>query len=405
MSEISSSTAWVKIDRKGASLLITGGGSWLATSVGQIDESLRNIDFSAIKSCTINLQEASVFDISGAWLIERMVRVLKKLGVKYQIQTKDERLHEILKLVEKYEYEKRIYFNPTSSLVFWIQEIGLHAKKLSIDAIGMTAFLGQLFLTFLHCFRHPSKFRIVPIIAIFNRVGLNAVPIISLISFLIGIVLIYQGAFQLRKFGAEIYTVDLLAISLLREIGILLTAIIVAGRSGSAFAAQLGTMKLNQEIDALNTFGLDPMEVLVVPRVIALVIAMPLLAFVSDFIGLAGGAIMSYVTLDITIDQYLEQLLQSFGPSSFWIGIIKAPVFGFIIAMVGCYEGMQVYGGAVSVGTKTTKAVVESIFLVIVMDAVFSVSIHKTGSLTWNRTSSQSETSSRDSEIKPYIKT
>ena len=373
MSEISSSTAWVKIDRKGASLLITGGGSWVATSVGQIDEPLRNIDFSAIKSCTINLQEASTFDISGAWLIERMVRALKKLGVNYQIQSKDEHLNAILKLIEKYGYEKKIEFNPTSPLVFWIQDIGRHAKKLSIDAIGMTAFLGQLFLTFLVCFRHPSKFRIVPIVAIFNRVGLNAVPIISLIAFLIGVVLIYQGAFQLRKFGAEIYTVDLLAISLLREIGILLTAIIVAGRSGSAFAAQLGTMKLNQEIDALKTFGLDPMEVLVVPRVIALVLAMPMLAIIADFIGLAGGAIMSYVTLDITIDQYLEQLLQSFGPSSFWIGIIKAPVFGFIIAMVGCYEGMQVQGGAVSVGTKTTKAVVEAIFLVIVMDAIFSI--------------------------------
>jgi phospholipid/cholesterol/gamma-HCH transport system permease protein len=206
-----------------------------------------------------------------------------------------------------------------------------------------------------------------------EQVGLNALPIVGLISFLIGIVLAYQGAQTLRQFGAEVFVVDLIGISMLREIGILLTAIVVAGRSGSAFAAAVGSMMVHEEVDAMRTLGLDPMEVLVLPRLLALVLTLPMLAFFSDMMGLLGGGLMSWVVLDITPVVYIERMNNAVGLWTFWVGIIKAPFFGFLIAMVGCLEGFRVSGSAESVGQQTTRAVVTSLFLVIVVDALFSI--------------------------------
>jgi len=177
----------------------------------------------------------------------------------------------------------------------------------------------------------------------------------------------------LQRFGAEIFVVNLIAVSVLREIGILLTAIVVAGRSGSAFTAQIGSMKVREEVDAMRTLGLDPMEVLVLPRVLALVIAMPLLAVFADIMGLIGGAVMSWVVLDIPVNLFLERMATAVGVWSLWTGLIKAPVFGLLIAVVGCFEGLQVGGSAESVGSQTTRSVVEAIFLVIVADAMFSI--------------------------------
>ncbi|HYB56378.1 MAG TPA: ABC transporter permease, partial [Alphaproteobacteria bacterium] len=206
-----------------------------------------------------------------------------------------------------------------------------------------------------------------------ERTGLDAMPIVGLLSFLIGVVIAYQGADQLRKFGAEVFVVNLLGISILREMGILLTAIIVAGRSGSAFTAEIGTMRVNEEVDAMITLGLDPIEVLVLPRTLALVLTLPLLTFYADIMGLAGGCLMAISTLDLTIAQFLKQLQTSVAIEHFWVGMYKSPVFAFVIAMIGCYEGLNVERSAESVGRQTTKSVVEAIFLVIVLDAVFSI--------------------------------
>jgi phospholipid/cholesterol/gamma-HCH transport system permease protein len=206
-----------------------------------------------------------------------------------------------------------------------------------------------------------------------QKTGLDALPIVGLLSFLIGVVMAYQGADQLQRFGAEIFTVNLVGIAVLRELGILLTAIIVAGRSGSAFTAQIGTMKVNEEVDALRTIGLDPMEVLVLPRILALVLVLPLLTFYADIMGLMGGALMAALTLDITVVQFIERLRVAVTVDTFFVGLVKAPVFAFIIAMVGCFEGLQVTSSAESVGTRTTRSVVEAIFLVIVLDALFSI--------------------------------
>jgi len=221
--------------------------------------------------------------------------------------------------------------------------------------------------------KNPSRLRVTPLVYHMEQVGLNAVPIVALISFLIGIVLAYQGATQLRQFGAEIFTVELVSISVLREIGILLTAIIVAGRSGSAFTAQIGSMKLHEEIDAMRTLALDPMEMLVVPRVLALILVLPMLGFISDMMGLFGGLLMCWTVLDIMPGTFIARVEEWVPLSHFWVGIIKAPFFALMIGLIGCYEGLKVEGSAESVGRLTTKSVVESIFMVIVVDAFFSV--------------------------------
>ena len=198
-------------------------------------------------------------------------------------------------------------------------------------------------------------------------------PIVGLLSFLIGVVLAYQGADQLRRFGAEIFTINLLGVSILREVGGLITAIIIAGRSGSAFTAQIGTMRVNEEIDAMQTIGLNTVDVLVLPRVAGLVLALPFLTFYSDIMAMIGGAVMCYFDLNITFPAFLRQLQGAISVNTFLVGMVKAPVFAFVIALVGCFEGLKVERNAESVGRLTTRSVVESVFLVIVLDAGFSI--------------------------------
>jgi phospholipid/cholesterol/gamma-HCH transport system permease protein len=204
-------------------------------------------------------------------------------------------------------------------------------------------------------------------------------PILGLLSFLIGIVLAFQGADQLRAYGAEVFTVNLLGVSILREIGVLITSILVAGRTGSAFTAEIGTMKVNQEIDAMRTIGLDPMETLVLPRLIALAVALPLLVFYANTMSLIGGMALAILSLGLSLEQFLEQLSIAVTLSTYVVGLIKAPVFAVLIGLVACYEGLKVSGSAESVGIHTTRSVVKSIFLVIVFDAAFSIFFSRIG--------------------------
>ena len=253
----------------------------------------------------------------------------------------------------------------------------VHLGEVTVDIAKETAdllaFLGQITVVLGRHVLNPGRLRAKSLVFHMQEAGLNAIPIVGLMSFLIGIVLAFLGASQLQRFGAEVFVVNLVAISVLREIGVLMTAIIVAGRSGSAFTAQIGSMKVNEEIDAMRALGLDPIEVLVLPRLLALVITLPLLAFVADLLGLLGGGLMAWIVLGISPGTFIERLNDAIGQWTFWVGISKAPVFAFTIAMIGCYEGLQVGGSAESVGQRTTRAVVEAIFLVIVIDAVFSI--------------------------------
>jgi phospholipid/cholesterol/gamma-HCH transport system permease protein len=237
----------------------------------------------------------------------------------------------------------------------------------------MIGFLGEVVANVAVTLIRPRRLRLTSLVHHMQEVGVNAVPIVTLMAFLIGVVLAFQGAVQLRQFGAEVFVVDLIAISVLRELGILLTAIIVAGRSGAAFTAAIGSMKMREEISAMRTLGLDPVNVLVVPRVLALVFMLPVLGLLADIAGLLGGAMMSWIELDVSPGVFQARLISNTDVWHFSIGIIKAPFFALIIGVVGCYEGMQVEGNAESLGRLTSTSVVLSIFLVIVTDALFSI--------------------------------
>mgnify|MGYP006187755179 CR=1 FL=1 len=238
---------------------------------------------------------------------------------------------------------------------------------------GLTGFIGLILETALHVAVQPRRWRMTSLVANLERTGLDAVPIIALLTFLIGAVVAFLGATVLANFGASIFTVDLVAYSFLREFGVLLTAIIVAGRTASSFTAQIGSMRANEEVDAIRVLGLDPVELLVLPRVYALLIALPILTFVAMVSGMVGGMLVSATKLDISPVLFLSRIQDNVGLVHFWVGMAKAPIFAFLIAVIGCLEGFRVEGSAQSVGEHTTSAVVQSIFVVIVLDAVFAL--------------------------------
>ncbi|MFN4311279.1 MAG: ABC transporter permease [Ferrovibrio sp.] len=241
------------------------------------------------------------------------------------------------------------------------------------EARRFTAFIGEVTETAVLTTIRPGRMRFTSMVHHMEETGLKALPIVGLLSFLIGMVMAYQGASQLQKFGAEIFVVDLIGISVLRELGVLLTAILIAGRSGSAFTAQIGTMKVNEEIAAMRTLGLDPVVVLVLPRMFALVLTLPVLTFFANLMGLCGGALMAWNALGIDPVLFFSRLNEVIVPRTFFVGMVKAPVFAALIALVGCYEGLRVKRDAESVGRLTTRSVVQSIFLVILFDALFSI--------------------------------
>ena len=253
------------------------------------------------------------------------------------------------------------------------------ATAIGRDAIRLTTFLGQTAAAMARIIVRPSRFRGTSFIHQIQQTGLTAVPIISLVCFLIGGVILQQGARQLQSFGAENLSIDMLGILTLREVGVILAAVMVAGRSASAFTAQIGTMKMREEIDAMRTLGIDPTETLVVPRILALIVALPLLVFVADMMCLAGGALMAKLYLSLDLPIYLQRLNSAVQVKHLYVGLIKAPFAALVIGLVGCLEGMSVQGSAESVGTQVTTAVVKAIFLVLVLDAVFAIFLSASG--------------------------
>ena len=254
-----------------------------------------------------------------------------------------------------------------------VGKLGRSAVEQARHLESLLDFFGRIATVIGQMFTRPRALRPSSLARHIYEVGVTAIPIVSLIAFLISVIMAYLGAQQLSRFGADIFVVDLVTIAVLREMGVMLTAIVVAGRSGSAFAAEIGVMQLNEETDALRAMGMNPIEMLVVPRVLALVIALPCLTVIADAMGLAGGGLLSLIQLHIPLPQFTSRLRASLAPTTFWSGLIKAPVFAILIAMVGSYRGMQVRDSARELGRLTTMAVVQSIFLVIFADAMFAV--------------------------------
>jgi phospholipid/cholesterol/gamma-HCH transport system permease protein len=254
-----------------------------------------------------------------------------------------------------------------------LARFGETSWRVAGEALAMLSLVGECAVTLARTVRHPARLRWRQALHHIGTAGLSAMPIVGLLSLLMGIVVAYQGAEQLRRYGANIFVVDLVAVSMLREFAPLVTAIIIAGRSGAAFAAQLGTMSVTEEIDALRVLGIAPVELLVLPRIFALVVAVPLLTLFSDALGVIGGMVMARGQLGVTYAVFLDRLPHAVDLSTLWVGLFKAPVFAIIVALVGCFQGLRTAGGADSVGAQTTRAVVQAIFLIIVADALFSV--------------------------------
>ena len=357
------------------SLMLRAEGDWRVGSAAALDRDLGALDLPSGRAVTLDLAGVARLDTAGAWLLLRTERALAARGNRVALVNVRNSFAPLLaQLRAKGGIAPFAHpIPPHHTFVGFIARIGEITILVLHRAYAMLGFGGLVATKIAELLIHPGRLRATATTVQMERTGLDAMPIVGLLSFLIGVVVAYQGADQLRRFGAEIYAVNLLGVSILRELGVLLSAIIIAGRSGSAFTAQIGTMQVNQEIDALNTLGLDPVEVLVLPRVFGLVLTLPLLVFYADAMGMLGGALMTWAALGISIPAFLEQLRGAIGEWTLWVGIIKAPFFAAIIAMVGCYEGFNVTGSAESVGRLTTQSVVESIFLVIVADAAFSI--------------------------------
>ena len=351
--------------------IIRLSGKFAIATIGEVDNRLRDISGPVAQ---IDISAVDHMDTVGAWLVHRTA---KEHSAEITGGANDAgRLIDAISGVDQTDVVPKPHI---SSLNRFLAEIGNGVIVGITTLLQFLGFVGQVVKASFILLMNPSRFRWHAVVQHFDMVGVRALGIVGLMSFLIGIVIAQQGAVQLRQFGAEVFTINLIGRLTLRELGILMTAIMVAGRSGSAFAAQIGTMKITEEIDAMRTIGVVPAEALVVPRVIAAVIMMPLLGIYASLMSIIGGGILCWIVLDIPPATFVQRLREVTPMTDFWIGMIKAPVFGAIIAMAGCFQGMQVKGNAEQVGLKTTAAVVQAIFLVIVLDAFFAVFFSEIG--------------------------
>lgn len=372
-------TAWLKtgtpreVGDQAGDAVWSAGGRWNTANASYLDGQLERLVAPAGANVIFDVRALEVLDTAGAWLIYRTVKWLRSQDLQVRMRGARQEHKAMLQAVAANDHPCPCEPPRVNTLVRVVEQTGEITVRTIRGGADFLAFFGEAIVALLRTIVQPWRLRLTSLVAQIEQVGFNALPIVGLISFLIGVVLAYQGATQLQRLGADVFVVDLIAVSILREIGILLTAIVIAGRSGSAFTAQLGSMKAHEEVDALRTLGLDPMDVLVLPRVLALVISLPLLAFFADIMGLLGGALMSWVALDISPGLFLERLSGAADVPALAVGLIKAPFFAMIIALIGCYEGLQVSGSAESVGHHTTASVVKGIFMVIVIDAIFSI--------------------------------
>ncbi len=363
----------LEISRDGSQVTLALRGRVVLARVEALARDLGAVDTRGAASVAVDFRAVEALDSAGAWVLFRFMRPLRQSGVAVELAHASEAQTALMARMDPGAERRtlqRVMISPVRAL---IERLGHGTVEALNEARRLLSFFGLTAVTILRAVTSPRRVRLISFLSHVERVGLDAMPIVGLLSFLIGVVLAYQGADQLRAFGAEVLTVNLLGVTVLREIGVLMTAIMVAGRSGSAFTAEIGTMKVNDEVDAMQTLGIDPMEVLVLPRLFAMMVALPLLAFYANVMAIMGGGMMCVLELGVTPPQFLAQLREAVTLTQLTVGLVKAPFFAFLIAMVGCYEGLKVGGSAESVGLHTTQSVVVSIFLVIVADALFSI--------------------------------
>ena len=376
-------TRMLEVRRSGEALELELVGEWRALRFSEIDAAVTAVPLEGVRRLDISTEHLQALDLTGAWRLHELIKEARAAGI--QVAFKGDPPDQ-LRLVDQTltgqspgcsQQSRPVPLSPIAELeapaLRSLEYLGRHAVFYGRDLTRDLAFLGRMAVTAGRGLLSLKRLRPISIARHVYDTGITAIPIVSLIAFLISVIIAYMSAQQLRNFGAVVFVVDLVTIGVLRELGVLLTSIIVAGRSGSAFAAEIGSMKLNEEIDALYATGVDPFEALVLPRVIGLVIALPLLTILADLIGLTGGALLCRYLLDMPLTQYITRVQDSIQATTFWVGVIKAPVFAVLIAMAGCYRGMQVRDSARELGRLTTLAVVQAIFMVIFADALFAV--------------------------------
>ena len=359
------------VQEAGGRTTVVVEGPLMVSTIGVLDRKLRALTEPVQ---FVDLSQAEEIDTVGAWIVWRFAEEQRA-----RIVGASEQAGRLIETVGAAAGTAPIEPGrpPLFERVFL--DTGEKVVEFGKGVFRFIGFLGEVIAAMGRLMLHPRRFRGRALVRQFELVGVSALGIIGLMSFLIGIVIAQQGAAQLRQFGAEIYTINLTGRLSLRELGVLMTAIMVAGRSGSAFAAQIGTMKLTEEIDAMRTIGVSPTEALVIPRILAAVLMMPLLGFFSATVAVIGGAFIADLTLDIPFMTFLSRIQEVVPLYDLWVGLIKAPVFGLIVALAGCYQGMQVRGNSEEVGLRTTKAVVQAIFMVIVLDAFFAIFFDQIG--------------------------
>ncbi|HEY5080694.1 MAG TPA: MlaE family lipid ABC transporter permease subunit [Bauldia sp.] len=364
-----------EIASEGDRLRLVASGAWTTDHADRLEQLVdaRAIGGSGTQSAEVDIAGIEKIDTFGTWLLERTVRRLEAAGTTARLTEIPDRYRGMFDKVHAANRQPLPEAQKERGVVARIEQIGEGAVGVGWDLLGLVDTLGAIVLASARALRRPRNFRVTSIVHHLDRVGWQAIGIILLITFLIGCIIAQQGIFNFRKFGAEDYVVNLVGILVVREIGVLIVAIMVAGRSGSSYTAELGSMKMREEIDALRTMGVDPVEVLVLPRIIAMIIALPVLTFLGSIAALFGGEIVSALYGGMSPAIYLSRLKDVITVGDFEVGMIKAPVMALIIGVVACTEGLRVKGSAESLGLQTTASVVKSIFLVIVLDGVFAI--------------------------------
>lgn len=352
---------------------VTVSGLWLLDHAHEAEVLVDQLDVGRPGNVLLDLSGVVAMDTSGAWLIHRLRAKLEFLGARVKVTGLPDAYRGLVAGVEAHHPPPWKPRKREISLVWLVEATGRQIVEIGRDAVAVLNILGTLVMVLINVVAHPSRIRMISVAHQFDRAGIGAVPIVVLMCFLIGGIIAQQGGFYLRQFGADRYTVDLVGVLVLREIGVLLTAIMVAGRSGSAFTAELGSMKMHEEIDALHVIGMQVTEVLVLPRVIALMIALPMLTIFGNLAALVGGGLVSWLYLDIPPFSYMLFLREAITFETLMVGLTKAPFMALIIALVACVEGFKVRGSSESLGLHTTLSVVKAIFMVIVVDGLFAM--------------------------------
>ncbi len=359
---------------RGNALALCAAGPWIASFAPLLETIVSDAEKLAGSrpNIFIDVSQVSRLDTFGAWLIERLRRSLTHGNIEAQIAGLSVNYASLVDEVRQVKAAPKPK-STTVTITGMLAQVGRSVVGVSDTFVGLIDMLGAVLVAGGRVFLHPCDFRLTSTVHHLEQVCWRAVPIIVLITFLIGCIIAQQGIFHFRRFGADIFVVDMLGVLVLREIGVLLVAIMVAGRSGSAYTAELGSMKMREEIDALRTMGFDPIEVLILPRMLALVIAMPILAFLGAMAALYGGGLVAWLYGGVDPEAFLLRLRDAISIDHFTVGIIKAPVMAAVIGIVACVEGLAVQGSAESLGQHTTASVVKGIFFVIVMDGVFAI--------------------------------